>query len=1384
MKFKRVISTILVFATLILGTASTVGSANSVEVETKDTPQASGAAAEKESSKDTADTLKNRLCDNIEDGVILHAWCWSFNTIKDNMEDIAAAGYTAVQTSPPNKCAGEGTALKLMGSSSDGSDGAWWWQYQPTEWSVGNYQLGTETQYKEMCTEAHKYGIKIIADIQPNHTTSDKSKVTSAFINSVSSNGNIDDLYHKEGLELGNIYNYDNRKQCTLRNMGGLPDVNTEDPYFQAYFIKYCNQLIDDGCDGFRIDTAKHIGVDSDPVDAYNANGKNDLFDVLTGQKSVTGKDGKTVKLKNRENLYFYGEVLQGGDEIPYKEYSKYMDLTASNYGINIRSQLNSNTLTASVMSDFSHKLSGDKLVTWVESHDTYCNNNESAWIPDSKIILGWAAIAARKEGTPLFFSRPAGRDINGSIWGNNEIGAAGDDNYKCAAVKAVNQFRNAVAGEAEAISNVNGNQVLKIDRGTKGSSGNKGTCIINIGSSSCSLNGVSTTLEDGTYTDRVDGTTQFEVSNGVFTSGSVQGGSVVVLYDTAGLKATPYKDTFTSDSIDVTLSYETIKSDTQATYTIAADGTEKSGTFTNGQNIKLGTGIDYNKEITLTLNATDSTGISLTREYKYYKQAESDVKYIYFDNNKYNWSAVNAYLYTTDTVYSSWPGEAMTYDESTGYYKYRVPHGYENGCVTFYSNDKTQYPPSEINIFIKNTDKILKYGNNWIDYNSNITPDVPNTPENRNPDTYVYFFDSMGWTDYEINVYMWNSSTGKNDSEWPGKMMSWSKDLHCYYYAYDSSFGFDKVIFSAQSKSAVNQTGDLDLTAGKVYVPTESYTNSDNEVRFRCTPITPNDIQSHKIYFKNTNNRDDVNAYLWRGGLKNVSWPGVEMKNLGNNQYSCTYYYPKLTNDENEDFEKIIFSNFGKNQTGDLTVPTDKKNHIYNNSWSDITSKKSTIPINFCYTNHRVADTNSSGTETYKEQQCITTVNADTSGKDLDSAIAAAIVSTKDSNLYDTYNCYVSQFDYVKSLASTPDSRLGSSTTTYGAIYNPSMLAHSSNAFSGIYNNSIGTFDSTVLSNPKWVTYYGSNGKEIAYENILPDLSNLDHVDIQVLSMPKSHGVTFCYPNADTTLTSFNNGNLYVAKDNSDSNTKVTKTSYKRNYNDIYSENADDYAELTNGMYIPTVDSDKCVFDGWYIIEFDSNNNVKSYVKVSSELEYKYRLTSNLKLYAVFTKAESTLKGASVPKSDVDVFTDNNSDTIKYRFNTMLNVYNTSDYDEEDQNRITDVAVIYVRLGANDTYNLNTVRSSLKNNFSSTGSVKTNNGTAEYISYEVGSQVQLTSKNRLQFILTLTESQVTSGDYQNVLAFTAFKTGNTWTISDNCINYKNGEANLVMLTN
>ena len=53
------------------------------------------------------------LAQNIQDGVILHAWNWSYDTIKDNLLNIAEAGFSTVQTSPVQQPKGYNGSLEL-----------------------------------------------------------------------------------------------------------------------------------------------------------------------------------------------------------------------------------------------------------------------------------------------------------------------------------------------------------------------------------------------------------------------------------------------------------------------------------------------------------------------------------------------------------------------------------------------------------------------------------------------------------------------------------------------------------------------------------------------------------------------------------------------------------------------------------------------------------------------------------------------------------------------------------------------------------------------------------------------------------------------------------------------------------------------------------------------------------------------------------------------------------------------------------------------------------------------------------------------------------------------------------------------------------------------
>lgn len=438
------------------------------------------------------------------DDVILHAWTWSFNTIKDNMKDIADAGYTFVQTSPANECIkGEDGGMELFGK------GKWYYHYQPTDWTIGNYQLGTRDQFKAMCDEAKKYGVKIIVDVLPNHTAIDHSKVSARMDSAV---GGHENLFHANGHTP--IVNYNDRFQCTTGEMGGLPDVNTENPDFQYYYMQYVNDLIACGANGFRYDTAKHIGLPSDPLDKKSK--QNDFWDVAMGRKAI-----RDIKLSvSEDSLFIYGEVLQDKN-VKEEEYAKYMDLTASAYGHVLRNVLNAHNAKADNLMNWNHSSNPQNLVTWVESHDTYCNAHESAAMSDSLVRTGWVFLTARQFGTPLFYSRPDG-STRANYWGNNKIGVRGNDSFKHPEVVAVNKFRKAMHGQPEKIFVSDNNQQIEVARG------NSGVALINIADADASLS-MPTTIADGTYTDKVYNTT-FTVKDGKI-SGKVKPLTTYIIY-------------------------------------------------------------------------------------------------------------------------------------------------------------------------------------------------------------------------------------------------------------------------------------------------------------------------------------------------------------------------------------------------------------------------------------------------------------------------------------------------------------------------------------------------------------------------------------------------------------------------------------------------------------------------------------------------------------------------------------------------------------------------------------------------------------------------------------------------------------------------------------
>ena len=180
--------------------------------------------------------------------------------------------------------------------------------------------------------------------------------------------------------------------------------------------------------------------------------------------------------------------------------------MCASNYGYVIRNIIARRHTSREEVANWCHSVEANRLTTWVESHDTYCSAHESAVLTDTQIRQGWVIITARQNGIPLFYSRPDGSSRD-NYYGNNLIGAKGNDEFKHPEVVAVNMFRKAMEGEIEQLGTLADGQVVTVARG------NKGLAIINLSQDAKEVE-IATTLPAGSYTDHAH-SAAFTVADG-----------------------------------------------------------------------------------------------------------------------------------------------------------------------------------------------------------------------------------------------------------------------------------------------------------------------------------------------------------------------------------------------------------------------------------------------------------------------------------------------------------------------------------------------------------------------------------------------------------------------------------------------------------------------------------------------------------------------------------------------------------------------------------------------------------------------------------------------------------------------------------------------------
>ena len=632
------------------------------------------------------------LAKSIQDGQILQAWNWSYNGIKNNMKKIAEQGFTAVQTTPIQTIK-ESTLGKTM-------QGSWWVYYQPSQFHIdtnGSNALGTASDFKAMCAEAHKYGVKVVVDAVLNHMANKGDNTLSDTIPGDIKNDSS--CWHSITT---NTSNWSSRRDITHNCMDGLPDLNTGNKKIQNYEIVFMKECIDAGVDGFRFDGAKHIEV---PNDAENAG--SDFWTNILGTTTSYAQSTKGI------TPYYYGEILDatGGGQNIVNQYTNMMSVTCNSVSNDIRNKVNSGDANGAKRTDFSYDdgsaPSGKRAVLWNESHDTYADN-KSRGQSDTTMKKTWAIVGSRAEAQAMYLARP--RSYSDSI-GTASVTAWGDKE-----VAAVNHFKNYFVGKTEYMS-ASGSIVYN-ERGTEG------VVLVNLKGGSTSVNVKANKMKDGTYTDQVTGGT-FRVSGGQI-SGNIGGTGVAVVYNAkpAGPSAsvTPGSSKYKTDSITLTLSYDNA---TSGQYSIDGGAYQS---YTKGQTITIGAGKPVGTQTTVSVKASDGSTTSDPETYTYTK-SDNSAQMIYFDNSSYNWSSVYAYIYADKTEVAAWPGTQMQKD-STGYFALEVPEGFEDGLVIFTeSKDATdhRYPADkDPGLPLEGKSKIFKANHQLVDYDN----PVPTTPQ------------------------------------------------------------------------------------------------------------------------------------------------------------------------------------------------------------------------------------------------------------------------------------------------------------------------------------------------------------------------------------------------------------------------------------------------------------------------------------------------------------------------------------------------------------------------------------------------------------------------------------------------------------------------------
>lgn len=337
---------------------------------------------------------------------------------------------------------------------------------------------------------------------------------------------------------------------------------------------------------------------------------------------------------------------------------------------------------------------------------------------------------------------------------------------------------------------------------------------------------------------------------------------------------------------------------------------------------------------------------------------------------------------------------------------------------------------------------------------------------------------------------------------------------------------------------------------------------------------------------------------------------------------------------------------------------------------------------------------------------------------------------------------------------------------------------------------------DSKSNDGEDWVSYYNGKTKYATEDEAKAANAPVTSITVWFFNNLKSYKPTFMYATNSGELKDLNNGKFVGTKTNIINPVFYNVRLGVANGVDSIDEEGSYLKEYGvtgfTGTYSGTAMSIQNGEKELKFLYWSYDENGKSIA--SNSYKYGYRITNNIKLYAIYGESKDNTKpGLTVSMNSPDYHKDSNG-IDRVRLNTVMNVYNCPD----DDPNIKNVAVIYILdphnyiqdyIDNNKTTALENIRKNVYDLIKANGSnaqfsgvtIKIdgkNDNKALGLTYTASTNL-LTNKNRVQF--TTDFKQKALADQNIIYTFSAMnyykesateKGATDWIVSDNCIKY------------